>query len=143
MAWETPKTDWYGVTNSDGTYSGDRFNAVDFNRIKNNLEYLRELAITLYKEFSIVSLGEDRTPVDYFYADEINQLETNLNTINEGSLKRSYGTAPTYVDNGATMNFAELNRQEGAILDLYDRLTNESEGRRMFSWNFGMKGGDL
>ena len=28
-----------------------------------------------------------------------------------------------------------------AILDLYDRLTNESEGRRTFTWNFGMKGG--
>ena len=33
MAWTTPKTDWYGVTNpSDGVYTGDRFNAVDFNR---------------------------------------------------------------------------------------------------------------
>jgi hypothetical protein len=41
------------------------------------------------------------------------------------------------------MDFAELNRLERAILDLYDRLTNESEGRRMFTWNFGMRGGDL
>ena len=37
MAWTTPKTDWYGVTNpSDGVYTGDRFNAVDFNRIITN-----------------------------------------------------------------------------------------------------------
>lgn len=41
------------------------------------------------------------------------------------------------------MDFRELNRLEGAILDLYDRLTNEFEGRRMFKWNFGMKGGEL
>ena len=48
MAWTTPKTDWYGVTNpSDGVYTGDRFNAVDFNRIKNNLTYLRELALKM------------------------------------------------------------------------------------------------
>ena len=116
---------------------------MDFNRIKNNLDYLRELAIKLYDEFSIVSLGADRTPVDYFYADEINQLEENLKTVNENSLRRSYGNAPTYVDNGNTMDFVELNRLEGAILDLYDRLTNELEGRRMLTWNFGMKGGDL
>lgn len=143
MAWETPKTDWHGSSDSEGVYTGDRFNAVDFNRIKNNLDYLRELAIKLYDEFSIVSLGADRTPADYFYADEINQLEENLKTVNENSLRRSYGNAPTYVDNGNTMDFVELNRLEGAILDLYDRLTNELEGRRMLTWNFGMKGGDL
>ena len=141
MAWETPKTDWYGETDENGMYSGDRFNAVDFNRIKNNLDYLRELAITLYTEFSITSLGDDRTPADYFYADEINQLEDNLITINQNTLKRSYGTPPVYIANGSTMDFTELNRLESAILDLYDRLTNESEGRRMFQWNFGMKGG--
>ena len=143
MAWTTPKTNWNGDSAADGTYIGDRFNAVDFNRIKNNLDYLRELAIKLYEEFSLVSLGEDRTPVDYFYADEINQLEENLNTVNDNTLQRSYGTAPTYVDNGNTMDFVELNRLESAILDLYDRLNNESEGRRMFTWNFGMKGGGL
>ena len=141
--WQTPKTDWAGATSPSGEYVGDRFNAADFNRIKNNLDFLRELAIKLYDEFSIVSLGDDRTPKDYFYADEINQLEENLNTINANTLKRQYGSAPSYIANGLTMDFIELNRLEGAMLDLYDRLTNESEGRRMFTWNFGMKGGGL
>lgn len=140
MAWSTPKTDWNGET-VDGVYIGDRFNAVDFNRIKNNLEYLRELAIKMYEEFSIQSLGSDRTPKDFFYADEINTLEDNLKTINNNSLKRFYGNVPVYVDNGNTMDFKELNRLESAILDLYEKLTNEYEGRRMFTWNFGMKGG--
>ena len=139
--WQTPKTNWYGSVDANGHYEGDRFNAVDFNRIKNNLEYLREMAIKMYKEFSIVSLGSDRTPADYFYADEINRLEENLTTINNKTLRRSYGTAPTYVDNGRTMDFTELNRLESAMLDLYDRLTNQSEGRRMFQWNFGIKEG--
>nr|DAU56371.1 MAG TPA: hypothetical protein [Caudoviricetes sp.] len=141
MAWETPKTDWHGSVDETGVYSGDRFNAKDFNRIKNNLAYLRELALKMYASFNIVSLGADRTPKDFFYADEINQLEQNLVTINNNTLRRSYGTAPTYTDNGNTMDFNELNRLESAILDLYDRLTNESEGRRMFQWNFGTKGG--
>lgn len=143
MAWSTPKTDWHGATDSEGNYTGDRFNAVDFNRIKNNLEYLRELAITMYDEFSINNLGDDRTPKDYFYADEINRMEENLVTINSKSIAKSYGSSPIYYDNGNVMDFAELNRLEGAILDLYDRLTNEHEGRRMFTWNFGMKGGGL
>ncbi len=141
MAWITPKTNWNGGTAADGTYIGDRFNAVDFNRIKNNLDYLRELAIKLYDEFAINDLGSDRTPADYFYADEINQLEENLTIINNNTLKRHYGTAPTYVNNGRTMDFTELNRLESAILDLYNRLTNQSEGRRMFQWNFGIKEG--
>jgi hypothetical protein len=101
------------------------------------------MAIKLYDEFSIVSLGDDRTPVDYFYADEINQLEENLNTINSKTLKRAYGDSPVYIENGNTMTYAELNRLEGAILDLYDRLSNEANGRRMFTWNFGTKGGSL
>lgn len=143
MAWETPKTDWYGRVDENGVYTGDRFNAADFNRIKNNLEYLRDMAIKLYAEFSIVSLGDDRTPRDYFYADEINQMEANLNTINSNTLQRSYGSTPSYIENGNTMNFADLNRLEGAILDLYDKLNNQTYGRRMFTWNFGTKGGSL
>lgn len=143
MAWETPKTDWYGRVDENGVYTGDRFNAADFNRIKNNLEYLRDMAIKLYAEFSIVSLGDDRTPRDYFYADEINQMEANLNTINSNTFQRSYGSAPSYIENGNTMNFADLNRLEGAILDLYDKLNNQTYGRRMFTWNFGMKGGSM
>lgn len=143
MAWVIPKTDWNGAASADGTYIGDRFNAADFNRIKNNLEYLREMAIKLYDEFAINALGSDRTPADYFYADEINQLEENLAIINNNTLRRSYGTAPTYVDNGRTMDFTELNRLESTILDLYNRLSNEVVGRRMFTWNFGMKGGIL
>lgn len=140
MTWSTPKTDWHGAT-VDGVYTGDRFDSEDFNRIKNNLECLRELALTMYEEFTIHSLGSDRTPKDYFYADEINQLEENLVTINNRTLRRSYGTAPVYVDNGNTMDFNELNRLESAIFDLYDSLTNKHDGRRMFTWNFGMGGG--
>lgn len=141
--WQTPKTNWHGGVDANGVYEGDRFNAVDFNRIKNNLQYLRDMAIKLYQEFTIPSPGADRTPRDYFYADEINQMEANLNTINAHTLKLSYGASPVYIENGNTMDFAELNRLEGAILDLYDKLNNETNGRRMFTWNFGMKGGEL
>jgi hypothetical protein len=140
MSWITPKTDWHGET-VNGVYSGDRFNASDFNRIKNNLEYLRNLSLKMYDEYNFGWLGDDRNVGDYFYADEINILEQNLTAINAHTVKESYGTAPTYTDNGNMMDFTELNRIESASLDLYDKLTNQHDGRRMLTWNFGMKGG--
>ena len=139
--WTTPKTNWHGERNEENVYTGDRFNATDFNRIKNNLVYLRDLSIKLYETYSIISVGDDRDVHDYFYADEINNLESNLNTINSNTLNLSYGAAPTYEENGATMTFKELNRLESSILDLYNRLSNEYDGRRVLTWNFGMKGG--
>lgn len=140
--WQEPKTDWYGGVNEDGLYEGDRFNAEDFNRIKNNLVYLREFALKqMYENFNIINVGKDRTPKDYFYAEDINNLEKNLVTISEETVKRDYGDSPVYFDNGPTMDFNELNRLESATLDIYLRLTNQSEGRRKFTWNFGMKEG--
>ena len=141
MAWTTPKTDWYGAVDANGVYSGDRFNAEDFNRIKNNLQCLRDLAGKIYEEFDIDSVCDDKTVTDYFYADEINQLEENLNTINSHTMNLSYGATPVYMDYGNIMDFTELNRLEGATLDLYEKIKNRIEGRRMFQWNFGIKGG--
>ena len=140
MAWQTPKTDWYGEV-IEGVYVGDRFNAVDYNRIKNNLIYLRDLAITVYESFNIETVSNDKTTADFFYADEINAMERNLDTINNNTLKRNYGTMVTFSANGNTPVYTELNRLESAILDLYDRLSNQSEGRRTLTFNFGMKGG--
>ena len=141
MAWMTPKTDWHGKRDANGVYTGDRFNASDFNRIKNNLHHLRDLAVRLYEDFDIISLGADRTPVDYFYADEINQLEANLDVINQRTYKRSYGEIPRYVDNGNTMDFIELNRLESAIADLYAHLIHQMNNRRTLTFNLGLKEG--
>nr|DAY20492.1 MAG TPA: hypothetical protein [Caudoviricetes sp.] len=139
--WVEPKTDWHGTTDEEGIYTGDRFNAEDFNRIKNNLQYLRDFSIDMYAEYSINDLGLDRSPGDYFYADEINDLEENLETIVKNTTKYSYGTPPIYTANGIVIDFNELNRLESAILDLRMKLSNQSEGRRCFTWNFGRRGG--
>lgn len=142
MAWVQPKTDWH-CDIIDGVYNGDRFNASDYNRIKNNIYHLHTLALSLYKSFNIQPDGGDKQVGEYFYADEINKLESNLDTINNNTLNRQYGSTPTYVDNGNTFDFNELNRLESAILDLYNRMSNQKVGRKMFKWNFGMLGGEL
>lgn len=130
--WITPKTNWL---------KNDYFNAEDFNRIKNNLIYLRELAIKLYKEFEIQQISEDKTYKDYFYADEINLLENNLEKINQNTLNIIYGKKTIYMDNGNTMTYIELNRIESAIFDLYDKLSNQINGRRNLKFNLGKRGG--
>lgn len=142
MTWVTPKTNWHGET-TDGIYTGDRFNASDYNRIKNNIAYLYTLAESLYKHFNIENIGNDKNIGDYFYADEINKIENTLKFINRNTLNRSYGNTPIFNDNGNIFDFNELNRLEGATLDLYNRLNNQKIGRRSFKWNFGMRGGDI
>ena len=64
--WQTPKTDWK---------ASDFMNIEDYNRIKNNLNELRDMSRELWKEFPFEEMGEDKTYTDYgFYADEINRF---------------------------------------------------------------------
>ncbi|MBR4723483.1 MAG: hypothetical protein IK072_01955 [Clostridia bacterium] len=139
MSWQTPKTNWKSEFDLDGNYIGDWFGASDFNRIKNNLEYLKDLANTMYPAFTINDLGSDRTYGDYGpYADEINSLEENLYTINENTTKKpEYQNYPTYSENGIIMDAEELNRIESATLDIYNILNNQYIGRRMLTWRLG------
>lgn len=138
-SWSPPKTDWYGYTDGEGIYHGDRFNNEDFNRIKNNLKYLREVAVCQYPSFDIHDLGDDRNKDQFFYADEINRLEENIDIIAKNTAGFNYGDPAVYYDNGKIFDFNELNRIESAILDMYDQLTNQYKGRRMFTFLLGAK----
>lgn len=142
-SWSTPKTDWYGSTNADGIYTGDRFNNTDFNRIKNNLVFLSNIATAMYPAFSINDVGVDRTKEQYFYADEIAKLQENINIISENTVLKDYGEYPVYTANGNVFDYNELNRIESAILDLYNNLMNQYRGRRMLIFNLGMTGREV
>lgn len=137
--WKTPKTDWYGYTDGDGLYHGDRFNTDDFNRIKNNLVYLRNLAVSLYPQFTLSNMGEDKSKDQYFYAEEINTIENNLKVIAEKTFAPDIGESSLYVANGRLFDYQELNRIEGATLDMYNQLTNQYKGRRMLTFTLGAK----
>lgn len=140
MAWLEPKTDWYGST-VDGVYSGDYFNAKDYNRIKNNLQHVKALASELYGDIAIRDMGNDKGYSDFLYASELNAIEYNLSLLNARTLNLDYGVQQQFSDNGKMIDFEELNRIESATLDLYSQLSNQINGRRMFTWNFGMTGG--
>lgn len=121
MEWITPKIDWSAVDSID-----NRFDATDYNRIKNNLNCLVELADLLKFHINIEDMGEDKTySSSGFYADEINLFGTNLDIINKGTFGLNIGNPVTYYANGKFIGHADLNRIESACLLIYEKLMDE------------------
>ena len=110
MAWTEPKTDWD---------VSSRFDKNDFNRIKNNLNYLKDLAYTLYEAF--------------IYTD----LENNLHRICDSTLALDIGIKKEYFPNQQFINYEELNRIEKAGLRLYELLKGQDTGRKRLAFTLG------
>lgn len=137
MAWIQPKTNWQGGYNNAGEYTGDYFNLADYNRIKNNLQELRDMAIKLYPEFSIATGADWTSYATIPRAADINQLETNLETIRSKTFLFQTGTRKTYFGNAAAIDYIELNRLESATLLIYKNLIGQSKGKRRLSFRLG------
>lgn len=112
--WNEPKTDWK---------SGDAVMWTDYNRIKNNIEYLKQRAedlcgpVTNYQ-----TMGIDKTYTDFYYADEFNAFENNIAQINSVVYPQDIGAKQTFYDNGAFISSAEMNRLETACQLIKDAL---------------------
>ena len=129
--WTTPKTDWS---------STDRFNIGDFNRIKNNLQYLHDESETIYGEYDITDMGSDiSTYSGYWNVAIFNAIETNLQTINEHMINASIGTKMTFYENGMFIGFAELNRIENATVTLKSIIDGWYEARTALPFRLGAK----
>ena len=127
--WHTPKTNWKPT---------DRFNYVDYNRIKNNLVYLHELAENLYRQFDVIDLGEDiDTYAGYFTAQQFNNFESNLDTINKNIFTQDFGVSQRFFDNGVFIQWNELNRIESAILQMNDLLERQKATLRKIPFTLG------
>ena len=123
MEWITPKTDWSAIDSVD-----NRFDATDYNRIKNNLDYLVEQAESLKFHVAAEDMGADKSySSPGFYADEFNLFGTNLAAINAGTYDLNIGAAVTYYANGKFIGYADLNRIESACLLLHNALTEEKK----------------
>ncbi|MCB6610185.1 hypothetical protein V3C10_04350 [[Clostridium] symbiosum] len=126
--WQEPKTNWSAT---------DFINVGDYNRIKNNLAEIRDLAVTVYPSFSII-VNPDKKVSEYPYADEINQLEENLETIRGHTLPSlQTGSKKTFYANQPYIKFDELNRLESACLLLYQNLVGQTEGRPRLEFTLG------
>ena len=63
----------------------------------------------------------------HLYADEMNEFESKLTEINNGTLEYNIGAEQTYRDNGYMPDYEELNRIENAMLRLYTEMTIQHE----------------
>lgn len=131
MAWTAPKTNWVAT---------DFFNCVDYNRIKNNIQYIYELSLQVYPAYSINPYAADMTNTNHWWEPaEINQIEEDLQTIFEhtGFENFSIGSQKTFYYNGKFIKYDELNRIESATYNLYDRLTNQIKARKRLKFTLG------
>ena len=132
MAWIEPKTDWTSST---------RFNIEDYNRIKNNLTYLHNVALVRIGTFDIEDMGSDLVVgVDEsknWDVNVFNAFENNLHTISNKIINADIGGKKTFYENGAFPDFAELNRIESVMLRNKNALDNLSAGLRRIPFKFG------
>ena len=133
IEWKKPKTDWK---------SSDRFNIVDFNRIKNNLRFLHQKACKLYRNFDIENMGDEVTSYEsYWNVAFFNAFESNVETINNNIYTKEYGTSQRFFENGPFIKWDELNRIESACLAMKDILDRQESGLQRLAFRLGgMKG---
>ena len=132
MAWIEPKTNWT---------SSSRFNIEDFNRIKNNLLYLHDVALVRVGAFEIESMGEDLYVGEDEYKnwvlEDFNAIENNLHIISNKIMDADIGTKKTFYENGLMPDYVELNRIESVTLRNKNALDNLSAGLRRIPFKLG------
>lgn len=127
--WTEPKTDWV---------AGDYFNISDYNRIKNNIAYLRELALTVYTNFPFEDMGVDKTSYSqYPYADEFSVLENNLESLRQNTFLFDDSEAKQWYENQRTPNYEDFNRLERACLLFKEGLESQKSMKRRLSFRLG------
>lgn len=131
--WTEPKVDWAET---------DYINYNDYNRIKNNIEYLRELALKLFPDFSFSDMGNDKSGYSEIpYADEFNLIEKNLKAIRDNTYKFYSTGSKTWYENRPTPTYEDLNRIESACLKMYQGLTKQLELKSRLSIRLGHQRG--
>lgn len=129
IIWHTPKVDWKPT---------DRFNWWDYNRIKNNLEYLHKRAVLMIKPFNIEDMGENITDYTaYWPVDVFNKFEKNLETIAKNTYEKDYGERQTFYENGGFIKWDELNRIENATLSINSMMDRQEMALRRLPFVFG------
>ena len=127
--WTEPKTDWV---------AGDYFNISDYNRIKNNIAYLRELALTVYTNFPFEDMGVDKTSYSqYPYADEFNALENNLESLRQNTFLFDDSEQKEWYENRRTPNYEDFNRLERACLLFKEGFESQKSMKRRLSFRLG------
>ena len=127
--WQEPKTDWT---------ADDYVNMSDYNRIKNNIAYLRELALKVYVDFPWTDMGVDKTSyAQYPYANEFNALENNLESLRQNTFLFDDSEQKQWYENMKTPNYEDFNRLERACLLFYQGFNSQKENKHRLSFRLG------
>lgn len=127
--WSEPKTNWV---------QSDRFNFSDYNRIKNNIAYLKERAIEIYLDFPFEDMGADKVSyADYPYADEFTKLESNLERIRVNTFRFDDSETRSWYENQRTPSYEDFNRIEKACLKFYKGLESVKANKGKLSLRLG------
>ena len=136
--WIEPKVDWQYNIDQNGNYTGDRFNAEDYNRIKNNSVFLKDLLLELYIVSDTVGdLGKDLIYSDYVYADMIMKIEEAIYLISDTMEILNMDRLPICTENGRFLTVTDLNKIESTQLKLYKLLIGQLDGIRKLSFTLG------
>ena len=157
MPWTQPKTDWkVNPPDEFGRYNGDWFNWQDHDRIRENIEYLAEMSfaritkiysvdemVVMYPEYTGYTSGMALTDKLRYAAPvivdlQINTIESALDILPNYIFRPSgYGSKRTWVQNGATPTFRDLNRWENniSLLKIYMDRINEYSPKLPFNMN--------
>lgn len=117
MEWQTPKTDWKPT---------DYFNVEDYNRLTNNLMFLRKMAHPIV-DVSFEEMELNKTYSSTNYADEFNAIERNLRELNEKTYNLDIGNIWTYDDNSYLPDYIEINRIESAMEKIHYQLEHRRD----------------
>ncbi len=127
MSWSTPKTNWV---------ASDPVNVADYNRWKNNLDYLQNLCKQMYALVE-TNLGSDQTVTDVPYEDMLNAIETALENVNTASYGFDIGTTVVFSSNSPYIDYNEINRIESAELRLYNWLSAQFDNIPILEFTLG------
>lgn len=127
MAWSTPKTNWIAT---------DMINVADFNRWKNNLDYLQNLCEEMYPIVKS-NMGTDQTVEDIPYEDMLNNIENALDNVNQSSYNFDIGEKQVFSANSYYIDYNEINRIERAELKLYKWLQAQFDAIPRLAFRLG------
>lgn len=127
MAWSTPKTNWIAT---------DMINVADFNRWKNNLDYLQNLCEEMYPIVKS-NMGTDQTVEDIPYEDMLNNIENTLDNVNQSSYNFDIGEKQVFSANSYYIDYNEINRIESAELKLYKWLKAQFDAIPRLAFRLG------
>lgn len=131
MAWITPKTNWI---------NGDYFNISDYSRIKGNIEYLIDLAKTVYVSWEntkLETVSIETIPHVSFFNNVVKATQELIDHTKIGNTNEMN----SYTANERAWNATELNIIENNHLALYTAILNQREILKRIS--FKLNGGNF